>query len=272
MPDPIVAAPVAAGEPNAGQATGQPITAGWRDSLPEEHRGAETLKKFEGKDWGEVGPKLAVSYINLEKMPRGVNVPKDGAPQTEWDAFYEKIGRPKTADEYGIKATVPDGMPWNEKAEKLILAKAHARGLTKPQAEGLLNDFIALSAEGQQQVKQAAAVEAEDAYATMQTEWGGLTERNTALVQRCVTEFGGAEFKQYLDETGLGNDPRLMRFVHKMGSGMVEGNLIRGEALGMKSADAKAEIDRLMRTPEWAKGDKATLAKIQDLYPVAHAA
>lgn len=254
------------GEPEGGK----PITASWRDALPEEHRGAETLKKFEGKDWSEVGPKLAVSYINLEKMPRGVTPPKDGDPKEKWDAFYEALGRPKTVDEYGIELKVPEGMPWSKQAEKSILAKAHARGLTRAQAEGLLNDYIEMSHTGNTAIKQAAAKELEQHYAEIQGEWGGQTDRNLALVQRAVSEFGGAEFKDWLDETNLGNDPRFLKFVHRMGTPMLESNLIKGEGLGMKQTEAKAEIAKLMATPEWKAGDKATLKRIQDLYPIAN--
>ncbi len=265
-----VAAP-AAPAPVAPAAPGQPITSEWRNSLPEEHRGAETLKKFEGKDWSEVGPKLAVSYINLEKMPRGVTQPKPDAKPEEWDKFYEALGRPKTADEYGIEVKVPEGMPWNTEAQKIILAKAHARGLNKVQAQGLLEDYIALSADGLTRMKQEQARDADASLQEIQKDWGGMTDRNLALVQRCVTEFGGEEFKTYLDESNLGNDPRFLKFVHKMGTPMLEDNLIRGDGLGMKQSEARAEIDSLMRTPEWAKGDKKTLARIEALYPIAHA-
>jgi hypothetical protein len=251
-------------------APGEPINAGWRDALPEEHRSAETLKKFEGKDWSEVGPKLAVSYINLEKMPRGVTPPKDDAKPEEWDKFYESLGRPKSADEYGVEAKVPEGVAWNKQAEKTILGKAYKLGLTKKQAQGLLDDYVGLIAEGNTRIKQDASREVEQHLAEIEKDWGGMTERNLALVQRCVTEFGGSEFKDWLDETNLGNDPRFLKFVHKMGVPMLEDNLIQGEGLGMRRAEAAAEIAAIMKTKEWAQGDKAAMARINALYPIAH--
>lgn len=262
------AAPAAAaGEPKAVE--GQPVT-NWRDALPEEHRGAETLKKFDGKDWGEVGPKLAVSYINLEKMPRGVNVPKEGAPKEEWDAFYERLGRPKTAEEYALDVKVPEGMPWNKGAEAKIVQRLHAAGLTKRQATDVINGYLEEAARGNVFVEQEKAKTRGEAEQTMKQEWGGLADMNIALVQRAVGEFGGDEFRSYLDDTGLGNDPRFMRFVHKMASPMLEGNLIKGDNLGMKRAEAKAEIERLMKDPAWAKGDKKINDRIAELYPIAN--
>jgi hypothetical protein len=268
MTTPAAAAPAAA--PPA-PAPGEPITASWRDALPEEHRGAETLKKFEGKDWTEVGPKLAVSYINLEKMPRGVSTPKEGAPQAEWDAYYEKLGRPKTAEEYSVDVKVPEGMPWNKAAEGNILKHMHQAGLTKKQAETVINGYLQEAARGEMFIKQEKAKSREEAEIAMKREWGGLADMNIALVQRGVHEFGDdVGFKDWLDETGAGNDPRFFKFMHRVLSPMMESNLIKGEGLGMKRSEAQAEIERLMRDPKWIKGDKEILGRIAELYPIAN--
>lgn len=239
--------------------------------FPETIRSEKTLEKFSGKDEREVLAKLASSYINLEKMPRGVTVPKDDAPQAEWDAFYEKLGRPKSPDEYKVEAKVPEGTEWSKEAEKVMLAKMHARGLTPKQAQGILDDYLAVGAEAQLFLKQQRAKTQADAESAMKEEWGGLAERNIALVQRGVHEFSGdSGFKEWLDETGAGNDPRFFKFALRVFQPMMEDNLIKGENLGMKRSDAKAELDRLMKTPEYLKGDKATIEKIQSLYPIAH--
>lgn len=272
MPDPVVApaaAPAAAGEPIT---PGAPITATWRESYEDpDIKGATTLDKFKGKDDREILAAVSKGYVNLEKMPRGVTVPKDGAPQAEWDAFYEKAGRPKTVDEYGIDLKVPEGMVWSKEAERRMLQGAHEVGLNKKQAEGLLNKYLAIAKEGNDRISAGVAQDAEAAYEEIRKDWGGLTERNTALVQRCVTEFGGEELKTYLDESGLGNDPRFLKFVFKMGSPMVESNLIKGDNLGMRKNEAQAEITRLMADAKWAKGDAVINARIAELYPIANA-
>lgn len=269
----------AAADPKTAPVAGEPsketpVAASWRDELPEDIRGEKTLEKFTGKDWTEVGPVLAKSYINLEKMPRGVTVPKEGAAQPEWDAFYEKLGRPKSVDDYGIDLKVPEGMEWNKEAEKHLLTKAHARGLTKTQAEGLLNDYLALANDGQIQIAKARARSTEEAMQEITKDWGGLTDQNLALVQRVVSEFGGEDFKVYLEETGLGNDPRFLKFAYSMGRPMLEDGLVRGEGLGMKRTDAQSQIEALMKTEAWRKRDhpdhKATMQQIDSLYQLAH--
>lgn len=266
------AAPAVEGQPvvAAPEAPAAPAPS-WRTSYEDaDVKGSTSLDKFKGANEREILGSVAKAYVNLEKMPRGVTAPKDDAPKAEWDAFYEKLGRPKTVDEYGIEMKVPEGMPWNKDAEKSMLARAHAVGLTKRQAETLLNGYLEDAARGNTLMQQNLANSRHEAEKTMNAEWGGLASQNTSLVQRSVGEFGGDEFRQYLDETGLGNDPRFMRFVYNMARPMMEDGLIKGENLGMKRADAQAEIDRLMKDPGWAKGDKTVLARINDLFPIAH--
>ncbi len=259
-----------AGEPK-GTDQGKPITAAWRESFDDpDIKASQSLDKFKGANDKELLGHVAKAYVNLEKMPRGVTPPKEGAPKEEWDKFYSALGRPEKPEDYKIELKVPEGMPWSKIGESLMFKKAHERGLTRSQAEGLMNDYLAMSAEGLQIMKRAQARDTEVAFDEIQKEWGGMTDRNLALVNRCVHEFGGEEFKAYLDETNLGNDPRFLKFCLKMGAPMVETNLIKGEGLGMKSAEAKAEIDRLMASKEWAAGDKATIKRINDLYPIAH--
>ena len=254
-----------------------PQPASWRSTFEDaDVKGSASLDKFKGKDDREILGAVSKAYVNLEKMPRGVNAPKDDAPQAEWDAFYDKLGRPKTADEYAVDVKVPEGMPWSKEAEKNILQHLHKAGLTKRQANDVIQGYLEEAAKGDVLFKQQIAADRNTAERTMKSEWGGMFDMNVALVQRAVGEFGGDEFRQYLDESGLGNDPRFMKFVHSMARPMLEDGMIKGEGLGMKRADAAAEITRLMSSEEYLgkKGRPAqqeALARISELYPIAHA-
>jgi hypothetical protein len=251
---------------------GKPPTAAWREALSDpEVKGAKTLDKFKGANERELLEQVAKGYINLEKMPRGVVIPKDDAPQAEWDAFFEKAGRPKSPDEYNIDVKPPERVAWNPEAQKLILSKMHARGLTKRQAEGLLSDYLAMADEAVTADERGRNASAQEAYDAMKKEWGGLADRNIAMVQRAVHEFGGPELKEYLDETGLGNDPRFFKFVHKMSIPLLEDGYIQGENLGMKREEAQAELKKIMASPEWKKGgNKELTARVEALAELAY--
>jgi hypothetical protein len=272
MADPVATTPApVVGEPTGGEQ--KPVVtpeASWRDSLPEKIRGEKTLTKF--KD----ASALAESYINLEKHAGGaIRVPGENATKEEIAAFREKIGVPKDASGYGLDLAgikLPEGSAFDDAALSSFLGWARESGFTKPQVTAMLDRFTQteqarLDAESQKDSGDASA-----AYAEVKKVWGSLTDRNVALVQRGVREFGGDEFSSFLDESGLGNDPRFMQFAYKVFQPMMEDGLIKGENLGMKSADAAAEIQKLMQDPGWKKGDPAIIEKIRELTPLAHGA
>lgn len=251
-------------------------TGSWRETFADpDVKSSASLDKFKGANEREILGSVAKAYVNLEKMPRGVNVPKDDAKPEEWDSFYEKLGRPKSADDYGLDVKVPEGMPWSKDAEKNIVSKLHAAGLTKRQAEAVVNGYLEEAQKGNVLIQQQVAQSRSDAEKAMRSEWGGLADMNITLVQRSVAEFGGDEFRQYLDESGLGNDPRFMRFVYSMARPMLEDGLIRGEGLGMRRGEADAEIKRVMASEEYMgkKGREAQVTavdRIRELYSIAH--
>lgn len=62
---------------------------------------------------------------------KGTIVPKDDAPQTEWDAYYESLGRPKTAAEYKFEGADKSDPKFLPKVQSAL----HEAGLTSKQAE-----------------------------------------------------------------------------------------------------------------------------------------
>jgi hypothetical protein len=273
MADPVATtpAPAVAGEPNGGEA--KPVATpepSWRDSLPEKIRGEKTLTKF--KD----ASALAESYINLEKHAGGaIKVPGENATEAEWNAFYEKAGVPKDTAGYGIdfKALkVPEGAIFDEAQFGHLLNWTRSQGFNKRQTNAIIDRYFQAEQARLDAKAQTSSTTAETALGEMRKEWGALTDRNVALVQRGVAEFGGTDFAQYLDESGLGNDPRFMKFAFKVFQPMMEDGLIKGENLGMKSADAKVEIEKLMKDPGWIKGDPSIIEKIRELTSLAHSA
>lgn len=67
---------------------------------------------------------------------KGPSVPKDDAPQAEWDKYYESVGRPKEAAEYKFEGA--------DKSDPKFLPKVqiamHKAGLTSKQANTVWNE------------------------------------------------------------------------------------------------------------------------------------
>src|SRR5581483_740520 len=109
----------------------------WHASLPEDLRSNQSLGKF--KDVGS----LAKSYVELEKHQGGaLRLPGEDAKPEDWDAFYNKLGRPESPDKYEVKRPeLGEGIQWPEQTEKSFLQQAHKLGLNSKQAQGLMDWF-----------------------------------------------------------------------------------------------------------------------------------
>lgn len=62
------------------------------------------------------------------------------------------------------------------------------------------------------------------------------TDASIGAAQKAMEKFGSPELKQYLNETGLGNHPELVRIFANIGKAMSEDGLVTGNSGGAKSA------------------------------------
>ncbi|HED3890520.1 TPA: peptidase [Morganella morganii] len=62
------------------------------------------------------------------------------------------------------------------------------------------------------------------------------TDVSIGAAQKAMDKFGSPELKQYLNETGLGNHPELVRIFANIGKAMSEDGLVTGNSGGVKSA------------------------------------
>ncbi len=62
------------------------------------------------------------------------------------------------------------------------------------------------------------------------------TDASIGAAQKAMDKFGSPELKQYLNETGLGNHPELVRIFANIGKAMSEDGLVTGNSGGVKSA------------------------------------
>lgn len=238
-------APAGSGAPTDGQA-GQP----WYGGFPEDVRGF-----VENKGWKD--PSDAITgYINLEKYlgadkaGRGLVLPKDDAAPEEWGQVYDKLGRPKSADEY--KLPVPDGD--TGEFAKMAAGKFHELGLTSKQAESLANWYNEQSqAMAASQVNQMG-VNAEQEMAKLQQEWGKEYDANIEAARRATRQFGLEAPTLEKIENAIGTKQMLQLFA-KIGKGVGEDSFVDGSragGLGMSPEAARVRISQLKGDREWA--------------------
>ncbi len=173
------------------------------------------------------GVKLADTEKKLAGM---VAIPGADAKPEEVAAFYDRLGRPKTADEYKLEnPELPEGVKLNPELTKTFVKTAHELGLTQNQAAALgklYNDTQVQAFNAAKEAQAQAVVKAGDA---LKTEWKDDFAANMEIVRRAFTTFGGDDFAKYMNESGIGNDPRVMKTFFNIGKAMMDDKLVSGE-------------------------------------------
>lgn len=243
------------------------------DNLPEDLRNDPSLADFKS------GEDLAKSYVHARSMigadPN--QVIKLPGPDEDYSEVFNKLGRPESPDGYELPET---DVPIDENYQSEFLQKAHELGLTKNQAADLYkwnNDHVSNKLSEQQQNSQQAEQEAIE---QLKQEWGEAYDQNARLATQTLEEFGGDELKQWLDETGAGNNPTLIKAFAEIGKAMSEDNAIDGETKGfvMSPSEAQSEIQRLYQDESFMKSymdeldpnHQTTVERMQNLFKKAH--
>ncbi len=138
---------------------------------------------------------------------------------TEVKPETKEIVEPKSVvpEKYDLK--MPDGSPLTKAYSEKIASYAKEQGLSNEAAQKVLErdhsvvtDFV--------EAQRAALKERSEAWVTElegDKEFGGdHFNKNVELVHRVVDQFAPEDLKQTLRETGYGNHPGLVRFLHRI--------------------------------------------------------
>lgn len=135
--------------------------------------------------------------------------------------------------------TTTEGVELDAEAMKDFEPVARDLNLTNEQAQKLVDAYPKILAGVQQRQMDAwqATTEQWAADVKADKEFGGdkLTA-NLSSAQRALDQFGTPELKDYLNTTGLGNHPDLVKVFIKVGRSMSEDGMITGKENGQRSA------------------------------------
>lgn len=236
----LTADPAAAGggqgnPPASGTPPGNPPTTDWRTSLPDDLRTEKVFESIKGKDWNEAGPVLAKNYVNAQRMVGAdkLVVPGPHATPEETAAFYGKLGRPDTPDKYTYK--LPEGLPAEQINKPLLdgwLKELHEAGVPLKQADRIVSKYLADQFAESKAAKQAEAKKIADWETSLKQEFGAKYDEKLNYAQWSLKEFGGTDGKlaKFLDETGLGSHPEVVKFFADVGLRMSDDKARTGGA------------------------------------------
>lgn len=199
----------------------------WMNVLPEDMRTDKNLLKF-----NDVSA-LAKSYGELSKMVgNSVRLPGEESTAEEISSFYSKLGRPESIDGYELdKFELPEGLELTEDQVKSIKQVGFDNGLSGKQMKAVydtinqnrLNDYN----RHMETLKNASVQVKQD----LEKEWGDQAEANTEVMNRAIKHFAGDEdLNKFLNITGAGSSPQLLKMFHQIGQAMSEDRFITGDS------------------------------------------
>ena len=242
---------------------------GWRDNLDESIRGEKCLDVIPDV------PTMAKNYVKTQKM-RGADwipVPTAKSSQEEWDAFYEKIGRPKAAQDYKFEKSpdIPDDL-WDPESVEKLKQLAFKEGFTAKHIaalEAFENERMKSAAQKIKEAEAAQQAEAESALATERAEaeavlkkkWGSGYDEKIQLAKAFIAKSTADENREAV-LSKLGNDPVLIEWCSDWGMKTSESKGLDATQFRTATPSAiKDKIDQLRSTPGYMNGELKTTDK-----------
>lgn len=203
----------------------------WMNDLPEPLKATKTLTKFADK------AALAKSYVELEsKHSKSVEIPgKDSGPE-DWARFYDKVGRPKTADEYALdRGNAPDDVA------KAFKQMAFESGLTAQQADTMFKGIMKRQSTEQQTAVEQYTARMKEADTLLRREYGPQYDSKIASAKKAFgAVFSDPELRSEVTQSGLANNPRFIKVLAELGTQISDDSFLQGGNASTESKDPLA--------------------------------
>lgn len=237
----------------------------WTSALPDEMKGYIANKGFK-----EPGQAME-SYRNMEKLlgvpeTRRLTIPENMDDATAMNGIYEKLGRPKTPEGYGITAAKENGdVDFVNFATKTF----HELGLSAKQGKALADKIDGFSKARLDADTAKQKADADVAINNLKTKWGAAYDQNVKRAKAAVEEFGinGELLGKFETIAGY---PDLMEIFSTIGEKLGSKPFATGEGPAgfdgmMTPAQASAQIAALKQDSGWLKrwSEGGTAEKLQ---------
>lgn len=246
-------------------------------TLPAEYQTDPAFKNIDSAATLAKGFKHAQSLIGAKRIA----APDGNWTEQQYGEMYDALGRPKTADEYTIpKFDLPEGLKLDDARMKVTRAALHKAGLSQRQADAVLGHYfetVSTDFKNSQALRDQATAAAT---AELKTGWGDKFDTNLNLAKAVAQKFGGQDVLTYLNESGLGNDPKIIKLLHGIGTAMMDDRDNRGGDPLVLTDQSKAlkDIQDLNSNSDFMKalndrshpGHKAAVERRMNLFKIAY--
>jgi len=180
----------------------------------EDVKGHKMWENLKGKDADELG-----RYVKELKSFAGKkgDIPKEGASDDEWNAFYEKLGRPESAEAYDFdmndefKALVgEEALPFYNQAIEQFKENAFKAGMSSDKAEELVDGYFKLVADQTTEANKLVTDATEANETALRNEWGAEYDGMYEGVKAMLKSNGMSDEEvARMDEFGVLKEPAL---------------------------------------------------------------
>ncbi len=228
---------------------------GWKEHyLPEEMRADKVFDTFSDV---KGGLKMLGSLQNMIGK-KGVIVPGEASPPSEWDNFHRELGRPDTKDLF--KMNIPDDLAeiYNENSVAKARDIFFDLGFNQKQVDALWafeeeRTRAALKANTESDVK--ARLDMENA---LKEKWGDDFEIRLQRTNRLISDFTDDKDEQAALLEVVGNNPLVGNFLANISTKFQEHKIITDSEQpgGMLPSEALTEAKKIESTPGFLMPDE----------------
>lgn len=176
------------------------------------------------------------------KAATGTTTKVEGAEgdkgKAEGDGEGTKVGAPEAYTDFAL----PEGVALDDEVMREFTGLAKEHNLTQEAAQ----KFVALGAK----MSQKSATSLQDGVAQMRDGWladskadkefgGEAYEANVAQARTVFQQFGTPELAEFLNASGIGNHPEMIRWAHRVSKAITPGKTITGRQTDGKVTDAR---------------------------------
>ena len=258
------------GEP--ATTTPETVSTDWKASLSDEVRADKSLENIKDIE------SLAKSFVHAQKMVGAdkIPVPNKFATDKDWDAVYEKLGRPKTAEEYQFN--LPEDQKVDDAALKNFSTQAHKLGLLPGQAEGMVKFYNEMRSTELAAAESTATGQREKAITELKTEWGQAYDQKLQQANNVVANVFPKGFMDtnLEDGTKLGDHPAVIKAFASLAGKMGEDNIVQASGpthMTPKQIDKEILALQAPGSAYWLKnhpGHDAAVEEVKNLFEQKH--
>lgn len=204
---------------------------------------------------------------------RIIITPKPDAPQSEKDAFYQRLGRPAKSEEYDFKEIkFPDGSELDDGFVSMLRGAAFKANASKEQATAIARDLVQFLAKADEMDAAEQATKYNTEKMELERNWGANKEANLFIARQGAAKLGITPEAVAAMEKAAGYKAVMEGFL-KAGLAFGEDRYIAGRVgnqQGVMTAEqARARLTELRQDREWGaklmKGDRATTEEFNAL-------